>query len=1455
MHPLSRRFSGDRRATMWTSLRHTTVRIVFSLIVLWTVPLPSVVAAPAVSLGDGDRVVLIGDGLIEQEQYFGWVEVMMTTAFPSADVTFRNLGWNADTPAGQSRFGLSLVQAGREEPDEGWRQLQRQIELTRPTVAVFGYGMANALEIAAQAPEQRAAGLQTFEANFQRLIDATRGISPDCRFVFLSPIRPVGDALVSQNVIDQVTGIVSGLSERAGGVFVDLRQVATEPELRKDPIHLNAAGYRALATAIEEQAGLKDGRWQDDDQTEPLRQAILEKNRLWFHRSRPANMAYVFGFRKHEQGQNAAEIPQFDALIVKQEQRIASLRGLDPSEVPSPQPRLESKFAEFTPQTTPEFVVGDGLEVTLWAENPLLNKPIHMNFDAQGRLWVASSEAYPMIEVGQGLPDKVLVLEDSDGDGTADQSTVFADSLLIPTGIAPGDGGVYVAQSTDLLFLQDTDGDGQADRRERVLSGFGTEDTHHNLHTLVFGPDGRLYMNQSVYTRTDTETPHGVVRLKAGGGFRFDTQSKHMEVFFRGLWNPWGHQFDALGNSFMTDGAGFEGIAYVFPGATFNPTPGARRTLDLISPGSYPKFCGAEIIRSESFPEAWQGSFVTCDFRANRVTRFSLQESGSGFVASQEDDLLRTSESTFRPIDVKLGPDGALYIADWSNPIINHGEVDFRDPRRDRWHGRIWRVTTKGRPSQRPLDLTKQSTDELFAHLISDDRYRIAHARRLLIERSEQTAARLSDLWSLCETPQQHIQALRLSAAVGASQNDWLDQLLSGDDGNARAAATRVLAHWSNPGDPSATIDRAAAMMRLEKLVVDDNPRTRLEAVRAFATLGGLDAARQSLQALNRPLDRFIEHALFLMVDQNADALIANLQDPVWGEANQRKPLEFVLLSVQPEKAKQFLGQYLAEHEISRDGSGPWIELIAKAGGPEELAVLYRQTFAGNFDPQTTVRALQAMAEAATARRVRPDVAGKPGEDLKPLLSSDDPRQRAAAVQLCGAWKVRWLVPQLAEIAGTASNDTDIRTKAIASLRACGGDAAIEHLTRLATTADSRDIQVAAVEALAAADPGRAVQPFYHVLADVESEQQALTLWRAMLSAKNGESLLIDGLPGDAVTQVAARAGVRAAREGGRDAPALVEALMPKTGLTMTAAEWTPERALELRQLVTAKGDAERGELVYRRTQLQCVTCHAIGGVGGKVGPDMTSLGASAPIDYIIESLFDPNAKIKENYHSVVVLTESGQVFSGIESGSTDTEIVLRDASNQLVRIPEADVLEVKQGQSLMPAALLDRISQQDQLDLIRFLTQLGKPGPYDASRQNVARVLEVLAGTHRIEQQGNQAIISGERTEGWKPLQARVSGKIDRETLRQLTAQPRNIALVNLYLRTKIQAGSETQATFDVDNLQRGTLWIDGKEVGSIGEPVPVPAGEHTLLLQIDARDLPESIAIRSDDVTFTSK
>src|SRR5271154_5535351 len=201
------------------------------------------------------------------------------------------------------------------------------------------------------------------------------------------------------------------------------------------------------------------------------------------------------------------------------------------AKVPDPDPELERK----------SFILPEGFEVNLFAADPLLAKPIQMNFDARGRLWVVSSEVYPQIKPGEKANDKVIILEDTKGVGKADKTTVYADGLLIPTGLEPGDGGVYVANSTDLLHLSDPKGTGKATRRRVVLSGFGTEDTHHMVHTLRWGHDGNLYFNQSVYIHSHIETPYGVRRLNAGGIWQFRPEKLKLEVYVRGFWNSWGH--------------------------------------------------------------------------------------------------------------------------------------------------------------------------------------------------------------------------------------------------------------------------------------------------------------------------------------------------------------------------------------------------------------------------------------------------------------------------------------------------------------------------------------------------------------------------------------------------------------------------------------------------------------------------------------------------------------------------------------------------------------------------------------------------------------------------------------------------------------------------------------------------------------------------------------------------
>lgn len=1412
--------------------------------------LGSVSQAADFQFHNDETIALIGDALIEQEQYEGWIELAITTSAPDKNLKFRNLGWSGDTPVGQSRFGLSLLQAGREPADEGWKQLLGQVDIVKPTLVVFGYGMASSLDLGEK-------GVEQFRNEYVKLIDALKASNPNIRFVFLSPIaRSDKD---KQAVVTAYANAIKQLAEQNSAPYVDLTAFSGDTKFHQDPVHLNSAGYKQAAEVICQSLGLQKSGWETSANAAGLRAIIDRKNQWWFNRSRPANMAYVFGFRKHEQGQNAVEIPQFDVLIAQEETTIAKLRDLKTAAPKSEEARTESKYAKFTQQPTPEFTVGEGLEVKLWAENPQLNKPIHMNFDAQGRLWVASSEAYPMIEVGQSQPDKIVVLEDTTGAGHADKATVFADGLLIPTGVLPGDGGVYVAQSTDLLFLKDNDGDGKADEKRRVLSGFGTEDTHHNLHTLLWGPDGRLYMNQSVYTRTDAETPFGVARLKAGGGFRMNSDNLRTQVFFRGLWNPWGHSIDKFGNSFLTDGAGFEGIAYTFPGASFNPTPNARRQLELISPGRWPKFASEEIIYSDSFPKEWQGSIVTCDFRANRVTRFSLNDRGAGFVTKQEDDLLRTAATTFRPIDIKQGPDGALYIADWSNPIINHGEVDFRDARRDRWHGRIWRVSWKDAAKHPRVDLAKATTDQLYSNLLSNDRYTREQSRRVLIERGQDAAKALAGWTSKQKTDEAKLQGLWMHQALNAANPELLVTLISSQDANVRSAAVRVLSDWaSGESDVDKPVDSDSALKLFGLAIGDKSARVRLEAIRGLSLLKSYQASKLALAALDQPMDNFTDYALWLTVNENAQVLSQSLNDDAVMSKLKPKHLEFVMSALEPSLATQLLANYLAKHQVPVDGSGPWIELIGKAGDAAQLSGLFSRVVSGEIKDAVAVRVLSALAEAHRIRGLAPSGI----EKVAALLQSPNAELQAAAAKLIGQWKLSDQIDALAQLAANDKVVVETRRAAIAALRQFQSADATDRLVKLVGQIPSGELSIDLLSALAATDLDRGADAILKALAGSTDERQAQQLWRAVLNTKDAGNRLAPKLAGSGLSELAAQAGLRVATEGRQEA-ALVAALVPLSGQLMTPEQLTPARIAEIVKEVAASGDAHRGEKIYRRSELACATCHAIGGVGGKVGPDMTSLGASAPVDYIIESLFLPNAKIKEGFHSSVLATEDGQIITGIEVSADEAETVIRTSTNELVRIPTADIVEKKNGVSLMPSGIVDRLPHQDQLDLIKFISSLGKQGDFDASRSGVARRYDVLSGTHVLEQAGTEPIINGSLTNGWQPLQTYVNGTVDKQTLLDMTKPPTHVSLVHVYLRARFDTAADRSVSLHLNNAKDVAVWVDGQSVKVQAEAAKdgvtpgsveskLGAGKHTVLIRLDAQSMPEKFLLMSSDVTF---
>lgn len=716
------------------------------------------------------------------------------------------------------------------------------------------------------------------DAKGKKKVDFTASVQPGDIGPFFSPSPPPGSkvhrSLISKLPKVVITGLPSG-----------------------DEFTLELNGFSTM-TASSNEWGRGIGKDINplDGIGEGLRLAVVYRNQQFFHRWRAVNGEYIYGRRARPFGVEnfPGEMKQLDDICREWDGRIeeftreSSLKSLKLHEGvgttgfmrsmitrthPVPIEKVYNQKRGFiggkevatamdTEEARKAFKLQDGFEINLFASEkdfPLHN-PLAMAWDTKGRLWVTTMPTYPHLIPGVPPDDKILILEDTKGTGKADKCTVFADGLYLPTGLEFGNGGVYVGGQPNMLFLKDTNGDDVADMREPILHGFGTGDSHHALHAFVWSPEGALHFHEGIFHRTNCETPWGPVRQRDAGIYRFQPRSHKLETYVSyNFANPWGHVFDRWGFNFIADASG---------GANYNALP---ITGHIDFPGQHPGMkiftsivrptCGCELVSSRHFPPESQGNFlVNNNIGFQGIKQHQIIEEGSGFTSKEIEPLLFSTDRNFRPVDIKFGPDGALYIVDWYNPLIGHMQHSIRDPGRDHYHGRIWRITAKGRPLIQPakiagapipklLDLLKEYEDRT--------RYRV---RMELRERKGLEVATALKKWiaDLPEDDPNHehhlLEALWVYQGINVTDPDLLRRLLRAKDYHARAGATRALRHWR---------DRIPEVLDLfEEQVNDVHPRVRLEAVVALSFFKDARAADIALQALKHPTDYYLDYGL-----------------------------------------------------------------------------------------------------------------------------------------------------------------------------------------------------------------------------------------------------------------------------------------------------------------------------------------------------------------------------------------------------------------------------------------------------------------------------------------------------------------------------------------------------------------------------------------------------------------
>lgn len=840
---------------------------------------------PRLELKRGDRICIIGNTLAERTQHDGWLETILQHRFPKLELAFRNLGYAADEIALRPR-----------EQNFGTPDTHLTFSKADVIFAFFGYNESFGGE----------AGLPTFRKQLESFLEHTakqkyNGTSAP-RIVLFSPIAQenlraasLPDGKLNNARLAMYTKVINEVAAAHKVPYVDLFHSTQKLyEGAKTPITLNGIhptddGNLAIAEIIDS-ALFGKGIEREKAQIEKLREAVVDKGVYWFNHYRVTDGYNVFGGRSktgNYDGQNNATISKreleiFAVKTANRDRRIwAIAQGgdikVDDSNAPPPL-TIRTNKAGKNPDGTHPFLGGEeaikamtvhkGMKINLFASEekfPRLINPVQSSVDADGNLWVAVWPSYPHWHPNEDLKDALLTFFDDDGDGKADRYIIFADKLHNPTGFEFWGGGVLVCSGPDLFFLKDTDGDGVADVRIRILSGIDTADTHHTANSFVIGPDGALYFQSGIFQVFGIESPSSKpFRHQGTGVYRFDPLTHQASFHYPIGPNPHGDVFDRWGNQFVTDGTGGAGKHVAFPPRT-TPSPLLAKTVRPVP--------GIGLISGSHFPAAFQGNLLVANaIGFQGVAQHKFVEKGSGFYCTPLEAIMSSKDVNFRPSSVRIGGDGALYITDWQNPLIGHLQHNLRDPNRDHRHGRIYRVTVDGQPLRKPVKMRGKPAEEVVKHLASPDddiRYRarleltrfVGHPyQTATTDAPEKTATDAAAKFASTLEPtnpahaQSLVEALWVHSTLHVVNEDLLRRVLLSPNGEARAAATRVLREWHGQVKGVGPL--------LVKLASDSYPRVRAEALIAATSYNGPDAAEVVFAAATLPTDTHLEFVM-----------------------------------------------------------------------------------------------------------------------------------------------------------------------------------------------------------------------------------------------------------------------------------------------------------------------------------------------------------------------------------------------------------------------------------------------------------------------------------------------------------------------------------------------------------------------------------------------------------------
>jgi putative membrane-bound dehydrogenase-like protein len=915
--------------------------------------------------------------------------------------------------------------------------------------------------------------------------------------------------------------------------------------------------------------------------------------------------------------------------------------------------------------------------VSVFAAEPDIINPVAFTVDERGRLWVVECFEYPKrTPKGKKPRDRIKILEDTKGTGRADKVTVWAEGKDLPigwdlaTGIELGNGGVYLGAAPYLFFLQDTKGVGKCDKQDILLKGFGSHDTHETLNTFQWGPDSKLYGLHGIFTHSQVDG----IQMNAAV-WRYDAPAKKFDIFAEGTSNPWGMDFDSRGQCFLACCV----IPHMFhmqPGGTYKRQAGASQNphayglLNEICDHTHHKesgwaHAGLLVLEGDHVPKEYQGSTIMGSIHGCSIKRDVLRRNGSTFAAGHAPDFLVSGDKNFRPINLRWGPDGSIYVIDWhdQNPCHQAGPDSW-----DMTHGRIYKIQRKGTKAETPPDLSKLRSDFLVSLLKQDNPWWYRTALRLLHERRDRTVAPL--LLTLALDSNRESLALRGLwglYGVGAFDEAVAEKLFAHQSPWLRSWAVRLL---GEEGKVS-----AKALARLTELAATDKaPEVRSQLA---------STAQQLKEQDTLPL----LHNLMRHKEDAKDSCIPLL---IWLAYEPR-------VTAQGNRALDWLkanapGNALVTNEIVPRT----MRRLAATGKREDLAACV--AFLGVVEDSAVRRqALEGLTRAFKDRQV--DAPAGWARAFALLLKDGDGKVQSLARRLAVNFQDREGVRRALAIATDASMAVAARLDSLSDLALARPQDALKALQGLVAADKVIAVRVAACRALAGYDTPempRAVLAGYpsyppELRAEAVNLLAGRKAWASdLLAAVGGKRVARKDLNDNTILRIRAfgdkklNALIEKVWGRFRDTPAELNALIDKMR----------------GQLHEGRASFARGKIVFEN---QCAKCHKFDGKGHEVGPVLD--GAARDIEYLLVNVLDPNRVVGQPYYLRVVERRDGRLETGLLHAEDETSITLKGENDQLKVIQKKDIegkVRVLE-KSVMPEGLANAMTVQDFRDLIRY--------------------------------------------------------------------------------------------------------------------------------------------------------